>query len=163
VHSDYCHKLVDGRSWCACVHFMRSFVSRLRLEPTELRQVVHQHGACVTRNRRQSMGRSRGGLTSKIHAVVDTNGLPVLGRPAAFVPDFKRDSSLPASRLSCASPAVSASCINPAHPMSALAQRHHSCWRLAGLLEFDDLGDLVLAARALINALIITITGQKSG
>src|SRR6188472_1384732 len=26
---------------------------------------------------RQSMGRSRGGLTSKIHAVVDGNGLPV--------------------------------------------------------------------------------------
>jgi hypothetical protein len=25
---------------------------------------VHQHGACITRNRRQSMGRSRGGLTS---------------------------------------------------------------------------------------------------
>jgi len=24
---------------------------------------VHQHGACITRNRRQSMGRSRGGLT----------------------------------------------------------------------------------------------------
>jgi IS5 family transposase len=38
---------------------------------------VHQHGACTARNRRQSMGRSRGGLTSKIHAVVDTNGLPV--------------------------------------------------------------------------------------
>jgi len=38
---------------------------------------VHQHGACIIRNRRQSMGRSRGGLTSKIHAVVDTNGLPV--------------------------------------------------------------------------------------
>jgi transposase len=38
---------------------------------------VHQHGACITRNRRQSMGRSRGGLTSKIHAVVDTSGLPV--------------------------------------------------------------------------------------
>ena len=38
---------------------------------------VHQHGACVTRNRRQAMGRSRGGLSSKIHAVVDTNGLPV--------------------------------------------------------------------------------------
>ena len=35
---------------------------------------VHQHAACITRNRRQSMGRSRGGLTSKIHAVVDTNG-----------------------------------------------------------------------------------------
>jgi transposase len=38
---------------------------------------VHQHGACIARNRKQSMGRSRGGLTSKIHAVVDTNGLPV--------------------------------------------------------------------------------------
>jgi transposase len=38
---------------------------------------VHQHGACITKNQRQSMGRSRGGLTSKIHAVVDVNGLPV--------------------------------------------------------------------------------------
>src|SRR3984957_3113719 len=38
---------------------------------------VHQHAACVARNRSQSMGRSRGGLTSKIHVVVDTNGLPV--------------------------------------------------------------------------------------
>jgi transposase len=38
---------------------------------------VHQHGACIIRNRKQSMGRSRGGLTSKIHAVVDSNGLPV--------------------------------------------------------------------------------------
>ena len=38
---------------------------------------VHQHGACITRKRRQSMGRSRGALTSKIHAVVDSNGLPV--------------------------------------------------------------------------------------
>ena len=36
---------------------------------------VHQHGACITRNTRQSIGRSRGGLTSKIHAVVDTNEL----------------------------------------------------------------------------------------
>jgi len=38
---------------------------------------VHQHGSCITRNRSQSMGWSRGGLTSKIHALVDTNGLPV--------------------------------------------------------------------------------------
>jgi transposase len=38
---------------------------------------VHQHAACIARNKRQSMGRSRGGLTSKIHAVVDTKGLPV--------------------------------------------------------------------------------------
>jgi transposase len=38
---------------------------------------VHQHGACFAGNREQHMGRSRGGLTSKVHAVVDTNGLPV--------------------------------------------------------------------------------------
>jgi hypothetical protein len=38
---------------------------------------VHQHGACVADNNHQNMGRSRGGLTSKIHAVVDTNGLQV--------------------------------------------------------------------------------------
>jgi transposase len=38
---------------------------------------VHQHGACMADNHHQDMGRSRGGLTSKIHAVVDTNGLPV--------------------------------------------------------------------------------------
>ena len=38
---------------------------------------VHQHGACITGNLTQSMGRSRGGLTSKIHPLVDTNGLPV--------------------------------------------------------------------------------------
>src|ERR1700746_1375829 len=35
---------------------------------------VHQHAACIIRNTRQSMGRSRGGLTSKIHALVDTDG-----------------------------------------------------------------------------------------
>ena len=38
---------------------------------------VHQHGACIADNNHQHIGRSRGGLTSKIHAVVDTNGLPV--------------------------------------------------------------------------------------
>ena len=38
---------------------------------------VHQHAACIASNKRQSMGRSRGGLTSKIHAVVDRRGLPV--------------------------------------------------------------------------------------
>src|SRR3982074_278332 len=38
---------------------------------------VHQHGACIAGNRAQHMGRSRGGLTSKLHAVVDANGLPV--------------------------------------------------------------------------------------
>jgi len=38
---------------------------------------VHQHGARIADSNHQDMGRSRGGLTSKIHAVVDTNGLPV--------------------------------------------------------------------------------------
>jgi transposase len=38
---------------------------------------VHQHGACIAGNNQQHMGRSRGGLTTKIHAVVDANGLPV--------------------------------------------------------------------------------------
>jgi len=38
---------------------------------------VHQRGACIADNNHQDMGRSRGGLTAKIHAVVDTNGLPV--------------------------------------------------------------------------------------
>ena len=38
---------------------------------------VHQHGACIAGNRAQQMGRSRGGLSTKIHAVVDRNGLPV--------------------------------------------------------------------------------------
>jgi transposase len=38
---------------------------------------VHQHAASIALNKKQSMGRSRGGLTSKIHAEVDRNGLPV--------------------------------------------------------------------------------------
>ena len=38
---------------------------------------VHQHGSCTADNNHQDMGRSRGGQTSKIHAVVDTNGLSV--------------------------------------------------------------------------------------
>lgn len=38
---------------------------------------VHQHGACIAGNSEQLMGRSRDGLTTKIHAVVETRGLPV--------------------------------------------------------------------------------------
>jgi Transposase DDE domain len=39
---------------------------------------VHQQAACIARKKSQSMGRSRGGLCSKIlHAVVDANGSPV--------------------------------------------------------------------------------------
>ena len=38
---------------------------------------VHQHGARIAGNSEQDMGRSRGGLSSKVHAVVDANWLPV--------------------------------------------------------------------------------------
>ncbi len=38
---------------------------------------VHQHGACIAGKDEQQMGRSRGGRTSKLHAVVDANGRPV--------------------------------------------------------------------------------------
>ena len=56
---------------------------------------VHQHAACIARNRSQSMGRSRGGLTSKIHAVVDANGLPVrLGLTAGEAHDNRLALSL---------------------------------------------------------------------
>src|ERR1700723_2494997 len=56
---------------------------------------AHQHAACVARNRGQSMGRSRGGLTSKIHAVVDTNGLTVrLGLTAGEAHDNRLALSL---------------------------------------------------------------------
>ena len=40
-----------------------------------------QHGACIADNRQQYMGRSRGGLTSKIDAVVDADGLPAHRHP----------------------------------------------------------------------------------
>jgi transposase len=58
---------------------------------------VHQHAACIARNKRQSMGRSRGGLTSKIHAVVDTNGLPV---QLALTPGEAHDNRLAGKLLS---------------------------------------------------------------
>jgi transposase len=56
---------------------------------------VHLHGACVADNNHQDMGRSRGGLTSKIHAVVDTNGLPV---QLALTPGEAHDNRLPVSK-----------------------------------------------------------------
>jgi hypothetical protein len=60
---------------------------------------VHQHGACITRNRRQSMGRSPGGLTTRIHAVVDTNGLPARLAPTAGEAHDSRLASNLLSRL----------------------------------------------------------------
>jgi len=49
---------------------------------------VHQHGACIANSGNQHIGRSRGGLTSKIHVVVDGKGLPMkLGLTAGQVHD----------------------------------------------------------------------------
>src|SRR5262249_13523924 len=58
---------------------------------------VHQHAACIARNKKQSMGRSRGGLSSKIHAVVDKNGLPVR---LALTPGEAHDNRLATKLLS---------------------------------------------------------------
>jgi transposase len=58
---------------------------------------VHQHAACTARNKRQSMGRSRGGLSNKIHAVVDSSGLPVR---LALTTGEAHDNSLAAKLLS---------------------------------------------------------------
>jgi len=58
---------------------------------------VHQHGACVARKKRQSIGRSRGGLTSKIHALVDRSGLPI---KLALTTGEARDNRLAAKLLS---------------------------------------------------------------
>jgi transposase len=58
---------------------------------------VHQHGASIHRNRRQSMGRSRGGLTGKIHALVDSNGLPIR---LALTPGEAHDNRLAGRLLS---------------------------------------------------------------
>jgi transposase len=65
---------------------------------------VHQHGACITRNQRQSMGRSRGGSTSKIHAVVDSNGLPVQPGRAVLQQDQTMSSGGDALRQACRQP-----------------------------------------------------------
>jgi transposase len=38
---------------------------------------AHQHATCIQNGAGEDFGRSRGGLTTKIHAVVDANGLPL--------------------------------------------------------------------------------------
>ena len=58
--------------------------------------LMHQHGSCITRNRGQSLGRSRG-APSKIHALVDANGLPVR---LAVTPGETRDNRLASKLLS---------------------------------------------------------------
>ena len=38
---------------------------------------VHQHASCIAKSESNCTGHSRGGLTTKIHAVVDAKGLPL--------------------------------------------------------------------------------------
>jgi transposase len=64
---------------------------------------VHQHGACIAGNSEQHIGRSRGGLTTKIHAVVDTNGLPV---QLGLTPGEARDNRLCSALLNELSPRI---------------------------------------------------------
>ena len=62
---------------------------------------VHQHEACIADKNQEDMGRSRGGLTSKIHAVLDTNGLPV---HLALTPGEAHDNRLCSALLSALLP-----------------------------------------------------------
>ena len=50
---------------------------------------AHQHATCVKHGASEDLGRSRGGLTTKIHAVVDANGLPI---KLALAPGHQHDS-----------------------------------------------------------------------
>jgi hypothetical protein len=60
-----------------CYFFEQSiFVFVVQMIDTSIVR-VHQHGGCSGGGETRPMGRSRGGLTNKIHARVDTNGLPV--------------------------------------------------------------------------------------
>lgn len=54
---------------------------------------VHQHAACTSKDENLCTGRTRGGLTTKIHAVVDANGLPIrlaIKDPICFSPYLYR-------------------------------------------------------------------------
>jgi transposase len=50
---------------------------------------AHQHATCIKHDAAEELGRSRGGLTTKIHAVVDGNGLPLR---LALAPGHQHDS-----------------------------------------------------------------------
>jgi hypothetical protein len=58
---------------------------------------VYHNGACISRNKRQSTGRLRGGLTSKVHVLVDGNTLPVR---LALIAGEAHDNRLAAKLLS---------------------------------------------------------------
>ena len=62
---------------------------------------VHQHAACIADSANEAVGRSRGGLTTKVHVVVDGKGLPLrLG----VTPGEAHDNRLCSTLLSGLSP-----------------------------------------------------------
>jgi hypothetical protein len=67
--------LASGRVWSRLIDALAAaHDAAVQMIDTSIVR-VHQHGACISRNRKQSMGRSRGGLISKIQALVDANRL----------------------------------------------------------------------------------------
>src|SRR6476619_6970823 len=56
---------------------------------------VHQHASCIADSGKEAVGRSRGGLTCKLHVVVDGRGLPLrLGITAGQAHDNRLCSTL---------------------------------------------------------------------
>lgn len=58
---------------------------------------AHQHATCTKHGADEDLGRPRGGLKTKIHAVVDANGLPIR---LALTPGHQHDSLCVAELLS---------------------------------------------------------------
>lgn len=69
--------------WCRAGvwdHILTAIAHREHAEVQMIDSTIvraHQHASCTRDSAGQSFGRSRGGLTTKIHAVVDANGLPL--------------------------------------------------------------------------------------
>ena len=87
---------------------------------------AHQHGACVRRGGVEGLGRSRGGLTTKIHAVVDANGLPP---ELALAPGHQHD-SLSAGDLLNDMPEGGMLLADKAYDSDAIQVTRHLAWRL---------------------------------
>jgi transposase len=116
---------------------------------------VHQHAACIIRNTRQSMGRSRGGLTSKIHALVDTNGLPVrLALTAGEAHDNRLAAKL-LSRLKVGSMLLADRGYD-ADWIRALVRQHGAWANIPPKRDYEDLPSHAAASRDSVNTLIAT-------
>jgi|HubBroStandDraft_6_1064221.scaffolds.fasta_scaffold416589_3 hypothetical protein len=66
--------MTSGLSW-GTLRFVAAHDVRVPMIDTPVARAEHE--ARITGNKKQHMGRSRCGFASKIHAVVDANGLPL--------------------------------------------------------------------------------------